>query len=95
MARKFCVAMWHVLRGHVIDTLERLDSLETKLGKLAVAIWHVLSGHPIAALEPLHRLQTKLGKLATELGVPAIKALGFQSKTAFLEEKLHLLKSYP
>ncbi len=87
--------MWHVRRGHVIDTLERLDSLETKLGKLAVAIWHVLSGHPIAALEPLHRLQTKLGKLATELGVPAIKALGFQSKTAFLEKKLHLLKSYP
>ncbi len=63
--------------------------------KLAVAIWHVLSGHPIGALEPLHRLQTKLGKLATELGVPAIKALGFESKAAFLEEKLYLLKSYP
>ncbi len=63
--------------------------------KLCVAIWHVLSGHVIGALEPRARLQTKLGKLATELGVPALKALGYQSKTAFIEQKLYLLKSYP
>jgi transposase len=35
VARKLCVAIWHVLQGHVIGALERLDSLETKLGKLA------------------------------------------------------------
>ncbi len=63
--------------------------------KLCVAIWHVLSGHVIGALEPLPRLQTKLGKLATDLGVPAIKALGYQNKDALIAEKLYLLKSYP
>jgi len=63
--------------------------------KLCVAIWHVLKGHAIGALEPLLRLRTKLGKLATELGVPAIKALGYKSKTALIEQKLYLLKSYP
>jgi len=66
VARKLCVALWHVLKGHLIGTLERLDSLETKLGKLA-----------------------------TDLGLPAIKALGYQSKDAFIQEKLALLKSYP
>ena len=63
--------------------------------KLCVAIWHVLSGHVIGALEPLGRLQTKLGKLATDFGLAQIKALGYQSKTAFIEQKLYLLKSYP
>jgi transposase len=66
VARKLCVAIWHVLQGHVIGTLERLDSLETKLAKLA-----------------------------TDLGLPAIKALGYQNKQSFLEQKLYLLKSYP
>jgi transposase len=65
VARKLCVAIWHVLQGHVIGTLERLDSLETKLAKLA-----------------------------TDLGLPAIKALGYQNKQSFLEQKLYLLKSY-
>ncbi len=63
--------------------------------KLCVAIWHVLSGHVMGALEPPPRLQTKLGKLATDLGVPAIKALGYQNKDALIAEKLYLLKSYP
>ena len=63
--------------------------------KLCVAIWHVLRGHVIGALEPLSRLETKLGKLATELGVSAIKALGYESKDAFIAQKLYLLKSYP
>ena len=52
-------------------------------------------GHPIGALEPLERLQTKLAKLATELGLTEIKAQGYQSKTAFIEKKLYLLRSYP
>lgn len=63
--------------------------------KLCVAIWHVLRGHVIGALEPNTRLQTKLGKLATELGLAQIKALGYESKTAFIEQKLQLLESYP
>jgi transposase len=63
--------------------------------KLCVAIWHVLKGHVIGALEPLARLETKLGKLATDFGLPAIKALGYESKDTFIEHKLHLLKSYP
>jgi transposase len=63
--------------------------------KLCVAIWHLLQGHPVGALEPLKRLEVKLAKLATELGLPEIKAQGYQTKTAFIEKKLYLLRSYP
>ena len=35
VARKLCVALWHVLMGHVIGALEQLDTLETKLSKFA------------------------------------------------------------
>ena len=63
--------------------------------KLCVAIWHVLKGHVIGALERIDSLHTKLGKLATELGVPTIKAMGYQTKTAFVQQKLYLLRSYP
>jgi transposase len=63
--------------------------------KLCVAVWHVMQGHVIGALERLDTLQTKMGKFATELGLPAIKALGYESKSAFIEAKLYLLKSYP
>ena len=63
--------------------------------KLAAAVWHVLMGHVIGALEPIERLRAKLFKLATEIGVPAIKAMGHESKEAFIEKKLYLLKSYP
>jgi hypothetical protein len=38
VARKLCVALWHVLMGHVIRALERLDTLETKLGKFPTEI---------------------------------------------------------
>lgn len=35
VARKLCVAVWHVLMGHAIGALERLDTLTTKLSKFA------------------------------------------------------------
>src|SRR5438477_8817952 len=38
VARKLCVALWHVLMGHVIGALERLDTLETKRSKFATEI---------------------------------------------------------
>src|ERR1700746_3510888 len=38
VARKLCVALWHVMMGHVIGTLERLDTLQTKLSKFATEI---------------------------------------------------------
>jgi hypothetical protein len=38
VARKLCVALWHVLMGHVIGALERLDTLQTKLSKFATEI---------------------------------------------------------
>ena len=38
VARKLCVAVWHVLMGHVIGALERLDTFETKLSKFATEI---------------------------------------------------------
>lgn len=66
VARKLCVAVWHVLQGHVIGTIERMDTLHTKLHKLA-----------------------------TELGLSAIKQLGCETKEAFVQKKLYLLRSYP
>jgi transposase len=63
--------------------------------KLCVAVWHVMQGHVIGALERMDTLHTKLHKLATELGLPAIKAQGYQTKEAFIQKKLYLLKSYP
>jgi len=38
VARKLCVALWHVLMGHIIGALERLDTLETKLSKFATEV---------------------------------------------------------
>lgn len=63
--------------------------------KLCVAVWHVLQGHSIGALERLDTLHTKLHKLATELGLPTIKEQGYETKEAFVQKKLYLLKSYP
>lgn len=62
--------------------------------KLCVAVWHVLQGHVIGAIERMDTLHTKLHKFATELGVPAIKELGYETKEAFVQKKLYLLKSY-
>jgi hypothetical protein len=63
--------------------------------KLAVAAWHVLMGHPIGAIESEERLHSKILKLATELGIPAIRSLGFDSKDDFFQKELYVLKCYP
>jgi transposase len=63
--------------------------------KLTVAVWHVLKGHWNQALEETTTLLTKLTKLATELGVPTLKELGYESKLAFQEQKLHVLRTHP
>ena len=62
--------------------------------KLCVAVWHVMQGHVIGAIERMDTLHTKLHKLATELGVPTIKQLGYESKEAFVQKKLYVLRSY-
>jgi transposase len=62
--------------------------------KLCVAVWHVMQGHVIGAIERMDTLHTKIHKLATELGVPTIKELGFETKEAFVQKKLYLLRSY-
>jgi transposase len=62
--------------------------------KLCVAVWHVMQGHPIGAIDRMDRLHAKLHKFATELGVPAIKALGFETKETFVQKKLYLLRAY-
>src|SRR5438067_3175111 len=38
VARKLCVAVWHGLMGHIVGTLERLDTLETKLSMSATEV---------------------------------------------------------
>ena len=48
----------------------------------------------IGAIERMDTLHTKLHKLATELGLPTIKELGYQTKEAFVQKKLYLLRSY-
>jgi hypothetical protein len=35
VARKPCGAGWHVMQGHVIGAIQRLDTLQTKLSKFA------------------------------------------------------------
>lgn len=63
--------------------------------KLTVAVWHVLKGHWNQALEETTTLLTKLTKLATELGVSTLKELGYESKLAFQEQKLQVLRTHP
>ena len=43
----------------------------------------------------MERLHLKLFKFATELGLKEIKAQGYESKEAFVQKKLYILKSYP
>jgi len=62
--------------------------------KLTVAVWHVLKGHWNKALEETTTLLTKLTKLATELGLPTLKELGYESKLAFQEQKLEVLRTH-
>ncbi len=50
---------------------------------------------PSASWSASKSLETKLFKFATELGLAAIKDLGYPSKQAFVEQKLYRLKSYP
>ena len=54
-----------------------------------------MQGDVIGAIERMDTLHTKLRKLATELGVPTIKQLGFETKEAFVQKKLYVLRSYP
>lgn len=55
--------------------------------KLTVSIWYLLRGlfAPLQQIDAT--LQVKLGKLATDIGVKAIRHLGYASKTVFIEEK--------
>ena len=57
--------------------------------KLVTAVWHLLKGHWNQAFEETTTLTTKLYKLATELGVPVLKDLGYESKAQFQEKKLY------
>ena len=57
-------------------------------------MWHVVQGHVIGAIDRIDAFHTKLRKLATQLGAPTIKALGYETKGAFVQKKLYLLKSY-
>ena len=63
--------------------------------ELAEGLRERQQGHVIGAIERMDTLHTKLRKLATELGVPTIKQLGFETKEAFVQKKLYVLRSYP
>jgi hypothetical protein len=52
-----------------------------------------MKDHWCHALEETATLTTKLGKLATEIGVPVLKTLGYESKVAFAERKLYQLRT--
>jgi hypothetical protein len=54
-----------------------------------------MQGHTIGTIERLDTLHTKLHKLATELGLSTIKSQGYDTKEAFVQKKLYLLRSYP
>ena len=38
VARKLAAAVWHLLMGHTIGALERIDTLQTKLSKFATEL---------------------------------------------------------
>jgi hypothetical protein len=71
------------------------DAVGQVARKLCVAVWPVMQGHVIGAIERMATLYTKLHKLAAKLGVPTIKSLGYETKEAFVQKRLYLLKSYP
>jgi hypothetical protein len=56
---------------------------------------HQLHSGLVGARARVDTLHTKLHKLATELGLPTIKSLGYETKEAFVQKKLYLLKAYP
>lgn len=43
----------------------------------------------------MESLHLKLFRFATELGLKEIKAQGYDSKEAFIQKKLYVLKNYP
>jgi hypothetical protein len=51
--------------------------------------------HVIGTIERMDTLHTKLWEPATELGLLAIKTLGYETKEAFVQKKLYLLRTYP
>jgi transposase len=63
--------------------------------KLVTSVWHLLKGHWNRGFEETTTLTTKLYKLATELGVPVLKELGYESKAQFQERKLYQLRVTP
>jgi predicted methyltransferase len=84
-----------VLESKMAGKVGRNKAAVALARKLAVAAWHVLMGHRIGAIDSEERLHSKVSKLATELGIPAIRSLGFDSKDDFIQKKLYVLKSYP
>lgn len=63
--------------------------------KLTVNVWHILKDHWSVALEEGKTLTTKIYKLATEIGLPVLKELGYESKAAFQQRKLYQLRTVP
>ena len=53
-----------------------------------MVVWHVTQGHVIGAIERMDTLHTKLRKL----GAATVKALGYQTKEAFVQKKTLPLK---
>lgn len=59
--------------------------------KLTVSIWYMLRGLFTPLKEADATLRTKLTKIATAIGLKKLRALGYQSSSAFIEDKITLL----
>lgn len=63
--------------------------------KLAVAVWYLMRGLFTPLQDVSRHIEVKLAKLASELGLKAIKEMGYKTKRDFLEEKHQILLSTP
>ena len=60
--------------------------------KLTVSIWHLLMGHFTPLVEAGEHLRTKLLKLATLLGKDALRTMGFDHRTAWVNHQIQSIQ---
>jgi transposase len=62
--------------------------------KIAVAIWYVLMGLPFKVRERSETLVRKLRSFAKDLGKDQVRAMGFSTYNAFIENRLKLIEEF-
>src|SRR5436309_6354761 len=61
--------------------------------KLCVAVWHVMQGHVIDRMGPCINSSNVINKYAVDFLMKKIKSQGYETKEAFVQKKLFVLRS--